>query len=91
VNKRIVLDLIRFTPGGISRAEITRQMLLTRAAISSLKTEKILALHVAAATRRGALVAQEIITEAGTHLGITNVGLDNLFKPSIVVIGGGVS
>jgi glucokinase-like ROK family protein len=35
-NKRAVMDRIRFTPGGISRAELARQMGLTRAAISGI-------------------------------------------------------
>jgi glucokinase-like ROK family protein len=35
-NKRIVLDMIRFTPGGISRAELARQMGLTRSAITTI-------------------------------------------------------
>jgi glucokinase-like ROK family protein len=33
-NKRVILDMIRFTPGGISRAELARQMRLTRSAVS---------------------------------------------------------
>jgi glucokinase-like ROK family protein len=36
LNKRIILDMIRFTPGGISRAEIARQMVLTRAAVTTI-------------------------------------------------------
>ena len=36
LNKRVILDMIRFTPGGISRAELARQMDLTRAAISTI-------------------------------------------------------
>ena len=39
VNKRVILDLIRFTPGGISRAELARQMDLTRSAISCIIDE----------------------------------------------------
>lgn len=35
-NKRVILDMIRFTPGGISRAELARQMCLTRAAVTSI-------------------------------------------------------
>jgi glucokinase-like ROK family protein len=35
-NKRVILDMIRFTPGGISRAELARQMDLTRAAVSTI-------------------------------------------------------
>jgi glucokinase-like ROK family protein len=40
-NKRASLDLIRFTPGGISRAEVARQIGLTRAAISSIANDLI--------------------------------------------------
>ena len=36
LNKRISLDLIRFTPGGISRSELARQLGLTRAAVSTI-------------------------------------------------------
>lgn len=36
VNKHTVLDLIRFTPGGISRVEISRRMGLTRAAVTTI-------------------------------------------------------
>lgn len=35
-NKRAILDLIRFTPEGISRAELARQLGLSRAAITSI-------------------------------------------------------
>lgn len=36
LNKRILLDLVRFSPGGISRADLARRMSLSRAAISSI-------------------------------------------------------
>jgi glucokinase-like ROK family protein len=35
-NKRLILDLIRFSAGGITRAEIARQMGLTRAAVTAI-------------------------------------------------------
>ncbi len=35
-NKREILDMIRFTAGGISRAELARRMQLTRSAISTI-------------------------------------------------------
>ncbi len=35
-NKRLILDMIRFSAGGITRAEIARQMGLTRAAITAI-------------------------------------------------------
>jgi glucokinase-like ROK family protein len=36
INKHAILDLIRFTPGGISRVEIARQVSLTRAAVTAI-------------------------------------------------------
>ncbi len=36
INKHTVLDLIRFTPGGISRVEIARHMDLSRAAVTTI-------------------------------------------------------
>lgn len=36
INKRAILDLIRFTPGGISRAELARKMGLSRSAVSTI-------------------------------------------------------
>lgn len=35
-NKRVILDMIRFTPGGTSRAELARQVGLTRSAITTI-------------------------------------------------------
>ena len=40
-NKRIILDMVRFTPGGISRAELARQIGLTRSAVSTIVNEAI--------------------------------------------------
>jgi Transcriptional regulator/sugar kinase len=36
LNKHAIIDLIRFTPNGISRVELSRQLNLTRAAITSI-------------------------------------------------------
>ena len=36
LNKNAILDLIRFTPGGISRVELSRKMGLTRAAVTAI-------------------------------------------------------
>jgi glucokinase-like ROK family protein len=41
LNKRIVLDLVRFTPGGISRADLARQTSLTRAAITAMVNDMV--------------------------------------------------
>lgn len=43
------------------------------------------------AARRGDLVAQHIVAEAGAHLGTAIASMVNLINPSMVVIGGGVS
>lgn len=53
--------------------------------------EKISAADVAEAAQRGDLVAQEIMKEAGTYLGIAIASLINLFNPGVVVVGGGIS
>lgn len=54
-------------------------------------TESITAKDVADATRRGDLVAQQIVTEAGSYLGIAIASMVNLINPSLVVVGGGVA
>ncbi len=54
-------------------------------------TESITARDVATAARRGDLVAQQILTRAGTHIGIAIAGMVNLFNPALVIIGGGVA
>jgi hypothetical protein len=36
LNKHAVIDLIRFTPNGISRVELARELNLTRAAVTSI-------------------------------------------------------
>ena len=36
INKRVILSLIQFTPGGISRAELARQLGLTRSAVTTI-------------------------------------------------------
>jgi glucokinase-like ROK family protein len=79
--------------GGQAIARKAREAIETgkRTQLSAIEPEKILAVNVAAAAQRGDLVAQQIITEAGTHLGIAIASLVNLINPSLVVIGGGVS
>lgn len=53
--------------------------------------ESITARDVAAAARRGDLLAQQILARAGTHIGIAIAGMVNLFNPALVIIGGGVA
>jgi len=43
LNKHAALDLIRFAPGGISRIELSRQMGITRAALTSIVNDLITA------------------------------------------------
>jgi predicted NBD/HSP70 family sugar kinase len=59
--------------------------------MAAVPAEQIRAKDVAAAAQRGDLIAQQIVTDAGYHLGIAIASLVNLFNPSMVVIGGGVS
>lgn len=53
--------------------------------------ERITARDVVAAARRGDLFAQQLITDAGRHLGTAIASLVNLVNPEMVVIGGGMS
>jgi len=62
-----------------------------RTLLADIQSDKITALEVAEAARRGDLHAQEILRRAGTYIGIAIAGLINLFNPSVVIIGGGVS
>lgn len=79
--------------GGHAIARKAREAIRSgrRTQLSSIASEKILAVDVAAAAGRGDLVAQQIITDAGTYLGIAVASLVNLFNPGMIVIGGGVS
>jgi predicted NBD/HSP70 family sugar kinase len=63
-----------------------------RTSLSSITPpEKIKSRDVIAAACSGDLVSQQILAEAGAHLGTAIAGLVNLFNPSTVIIGGGVS
>ena len=53
--------------------------------------ESITAKDVTAAARRGDLVAQQILSQAGYSLGMAIAGLINLLNPAVVVVGGGVA
>jgi glucokinase-like ROK family protein len=53
--------------------------------------EALTARDIASAARRGDLVSQKIIANAGRYLGIAIAGLVNLFNPRTVVVGGGVA
>ncbi len=80
--------------GGTAIAEKARAAVRSgrRTQLSSIEpVENIQARDVAHAARLGDLVSQQIITEAGGYLGIAIASLVNLFNPSMVVVGGGVS
>ncbi len=63
-----------------------------RTELASIKSvDKITALDVALEARKGDLVAQEIISNAGQYLGIAIANLINVVNPSMIVIGGGVA
>ena len=63
-----------------------------RTRLGSFQTDgTITAQQVATAARQGDLVAQQILGQAGAHIGIAIAGLVNMFNPGMVIIGGGVS
>lgn len=62
-----------------------------RTLLSDLPAERIGAREVAEAARRGDLYAQEILRQAGAHIGVALASLVNLFNPSMIIIGGGVA
>ena len=80
--------------GGRAIAEQARQAVQTgqRTQLAGIQpVESITAREVAAAARRGDLIAQQILGRAGSHIGIAIAGLVNMFNPGMVIIGGGVA
>lgn len=80
--------------GGRAIAEQARDAVRSgkRTQLASVQpVEKITALNVALEARKGDLVAQEIISNAGQYLGIAIANLINVVNPSMIVIGGGVA
>jgi predicted NBD/HSP70 family sugar kinase len=79
--------------GGRSIAERAKQAIKSgrRTQLNDYPLEEITALNVALAARKGDLVAQEIIIQAGEYLGIALASLVNVVNPSMIIIGGGVS
>ena len=80
--------------GGRAIAERARAAIRSgrRTQLASLgDLENITAREVAQAARKGDLVAQQIMAEAGSYLGIAIASLVNLFNPGLVVVGGGVA
>jgi glucokinase-like ROK family protein len=63
-----------------------------RTQLSSIKPiEAISTRDVASAAQLGDLAAQQLLTRAGTYLGIAIAGIVNMFNPGMVIIGGGVA
>jgi glucokinase-like ROK family protein len=80
--------------GGHAIARIAREMVgnNARTILADIRpAERITAIDVANAARQGDPVAQQIIVNAGDHLGIAIAGLVNLFNPDSIVVGGGVA
>lgn len=63
-----------------------RTMLAEISPVNNIRSRDVIA-----AARRGDLVSQQIVSEAGIHLGTALASLVNLFNPSMVVVGGGVA
>ena len=59
--------------------------------ILSKSRRKITAEDVAAAVKKGDVLACQVIDDAAGYLGIGMAGLVNLFNPQMIVVGGGVS
>jgi len=55
------------------------------------KVENITAEKVEIAARDGDSLALEVISQAGTYLGVGLVNLVNIFNPEMIIIGGGVA
>lgn len=62
-----------------------------RTQLSSIPAEKITSRDVIIAARSGDLLAQQILIEAGHHLGTAIASMVNLFNPSMIVVGGNVA
>ncbi|OGO66836.1 MAG: hypothetical protein A2Z49_03660 [Chloroflexi bacterium RBG_19FT_COMBO_56_12] len=79
--------------GGYAIARKAREAVQNgrRTQLSTMDLQQITARDVAEAAHLGDLVAQQIITESGMYLGIAAASLVNVFNPSLLVVGGGIS
>jgi glucokinase-like ROK family protein len=78
--------------GAIARKAVDSVRRKQRTQLSELvENPDFTAMDVMRAARHGDLVAQRIVSEAGTHLGTAIASMVNLFNPSMVVIGGSIS
>ncbi|MHB0923076.1 MAG: ROK family protein [Bellilinea sp.] len=62
-----------------------------RTMLSEVPIKTLTSLDVITAARSGDLFSQKLMIESGYHLGTAIANLVNLFNPSIVVVGGGIS
>lgn len=62
-----------------------------RTLLSNIALEQITARDVVKEARRGDLVSQQILEQAGSHLGVAIASLVNLINPKMVIVGGGVA
>jgi len=79
--------------GGRSIAERARKASQSepRSQLSSIPLEQITAIDVAVLARKGDLVAQEIVAQAGECLGTALASLINIVNPGLIIVGGSVS
>ena len=80
--------------GGRAIAEQAQRAVITgkRTRMANIHpTEKITALDVSREARKGDLVAQSIVSDAGQYLGIAIANLINIINPGVIIIGGGIA
>ncbi len=59
--------------------------------LANTPLEKITARDIIKEARRGDLVAQQILVQAGSHLGVAIASLVNMINPKMIILGGGVA
>jgi glucokinase-like ROK family protein len=62
-----------------------------RTQLATIPSDEITAAHVAEFARHGDLAAQEIVSQAGEHLGNALASLINVLNPGMIIIGGSIS
>jgi len=78
--------MAREAKGRVSRGEKSILTEMVKGEIEEITTEKI-----GAAAGEGDPLALEVISRAGTYLGIGMVNLVNIFNPEMIIVGGGVA
>ena len=79
--------------GGRSIVHRAQQIIQSgrRTQLASIPPDEITAADIAEAAGQGDLAAQEIVSQAGEHIGIALASLINVFNPGMIIIGGSVS